>query len=200
MCIRDSFDPVVPALVDFFPTRVKDGETNYFAALAQAIETGHVDVDELLSGSYAGYVSDPFSIAAYTRLFRLVLANEKGAVLFHCSAGKDRTGTGTALLLAVLGVRPDLIYADYLQTNANVVAQQAKALRSAAKYGRLSERTKRQIEDFLGVRPEWLDRAFKLIQARFGGIDRYATDVLRLDDSEIAKLRAMYLAPAAKAK
>ena len=37
-------------------------------------------------------------------MFRHILATEHGAVLIHCTAGKDRTGFGSALILSALGV------------------------------------------------------------------------------------------------
>jgi protein-tyrosine phosphatase len=42
---------------------------------------------------------------------------EEGAILFHCFAGKDRTGVGAGTILSLLGVRQaDIVY-DYLLTN-----------------------------------------------------------------------------------
>ena len=44
-------------------------------------------------------------------------ADGQGGVVFHCSAGKDRTGLLAALILEVLGVRPESIHSDYMLTN-----------------------------------------------------------------------------------
>jgi protein-tyrosine phosphatase len=49
-----------------------------------------------------------------------VVANESGGVLFHCSAGKDRTGLAAALLLGAAGVDDDDIVADYAQSEAGL--------------------------------------------------------------------------------
>ncbi len=38
-------------------------------------------------------------------------------MLWHCSAGKDRVGVGTALLLCALGVPKKTIYEDFMKTN-----------------------------------------------------------------------------------
>jgi protein-tyrosine phosphatase len=64
-------------------------------------------------------VLDPHAQAAYRDLFTVLLNNHdtNGAVLYHCSAGKDRTGIATMLVLSALGVDRATIEADYLLTN-----------------------------------------------------------------------------------
>ena len=48
--------------------------------------------------------------------------NDRNAAVFHCSAGKDRTGIIAALVLGVLGVEHEIVMADYLLTNDVAVA------------------------------------------------------------------------------
>lgn len=48
------------------------------------------------------------------------IANSTGATLFHCAAGKDRTGIFAASILSTLGAEPDAIVADYAQTDASM--------------------------------------------------------------------------------
>lgn len=50
----------------------------------------------------------------------LIAAADPGPLLFHCVAGKDRTGVIAALLLALAGVVPDAIAADYAASTANL--------------------------------------------------------------------------------
>jgi hypothetical protein len=50
----------------------------------------------------------------YKKFFELLLAQNSGALLYHCSAGKDRTGVATALLLSALGVDRETVIKDYL--------------------------------------------------------------------------------------
>lgn len=47
----------------------------------------------------------------------LLSLDDEGALLFHCTAGKDRTGVGAALILSALGVKKPTILADYEATN-----------------------------------------------------------------------------------
>jgi len=67
---------------------------------------------------------------AFTRFFRLFTREECFAVLYHCTAGRDRTGVATALLLENLGVDRQRIVDDYLVSNASFtsMAQEATVL------------------------------------------------------------------------
>ncbi len=49
-----------------------------------------------------------------------IIAGSSGAAVYHCAAGKDRTGIVSAILLGVLGVRPEVIVADYAATKDNL--------------------------------------------------------------------------------
>ncbi|GGG60598.1 hypothetical protein GCM10011374_24330 [Kocuria dechangensis] len=72
----------------------------------------------------------------YDRLFRAqasrlvaaleIMAETEGGVLFHCAAGKDRTGVLAAAVLSVLGATPETITADYALTHTNMEAVMAR--------------------------------------------------------------------------
>lgn len=66
---------------------------------------------------YLSYLSDrPDSIVAGLR----VIAESEGAVLVHCAAGKDRTGTLVALALLLAGAEPEAVVADYAASGERV--------------------------------------------------------------------------------
>ena len=88
------------------------------ASLRDILATGRAtgeDVLTLLGRAYAAYATVKLPI--YRRLLALVADPARRPLAFHCSAGKDRTGFGTALLLLALGVARDDIVEDYLATN-----------------------------------------------------------------------------------
>ena len=64
---------------------------------------------------YESLVHDEYSIKQYARFLDVLLHQNEGAVLWHCSAGKDRVGVGTALLLCALGVPKKTIYEDFMK-------------------------------------------------------------------------------------
>ncbi|MFH5924366.1 tyrosine-protein phosphatase [Roseomonas xinghualingensis] len=88
------------------------------ASLRDILTTGRAtgeDVLTLLGQAYAAYASEKLHL--FRDLLVLVADPARRPLAFHCTAGKDRTGFGTALLLMALGVARDEIVADYLATN-----------------------------------------------------------------------------------
>ncbi|MBA1393807.1 tyrosine-protein phosphatase, partial [Lactobacillus sp. XV13L] len=91
---------------------------NNNASLEDFITIGASDqVDQHMLNIYHDLVMDPNAQAGYQQFLQLVLHNTTGSTLFHCFAGKDRTGFGAALILSLLGVDEAQILADYLKTN-----------------------------------------------------------------------------------
>ncbi len=124
-------------------------------------------------------------------------AGPRGAVLFHCRGGKDRTGMVSALLLDALGVTREEIMADFMLSNKIAdderVAENLAVIIDAAGLSSLSEEA---LSALTGVRGEWLDTLFRRIEDRFGSVTDYLTDHVGIDDRALARLREMYLEPA----
>ncbi|MBP0443803.1 tyrosine-protein phosphatase [Roseomonas sp. SSH11] len=88
------------------------------ASLRDILATGQAtgeDVLTLLGRAYAAYATE--KLPRFRALLELVAEPARRPVLFHCSAGKDRTGFGTAILLLALGVEREEVMEDYLATN-----------------------------------------------------------------------------------
>ena len=135
----------------------------------------------LMRRAYAAYVLDWSH--QYAALFGLLLEETRRPLLFHCTAGKDRTGLGAALLLAALGVEPEAIRADYLASNrlwlgaAEIAALLAPAVADV----------------LLRVHGELLDGAFAAIRAAHGSLDAYLSGPIGLDAARRDRLRAALL-------
>ena len=67
---------------------------------------------------YRHMVSDDYSLQQMAKAIRTTMGVSDGSVLFHCTAGKDRTGVIAMLMLGILGVSEDDILEDYIFTNA----------------------------------------------------------------------------------
>jgi len=124
----------------------------------------------------------------------LLAADHGNAVLFHCTAGKDRTGIAGALLMKALGVADDDIMADFLLTNEAVDIEKV----SEDMAGRLSARAGRPIAapdvlPLVGVREEFLQSAYDAIGEKFGSVDAYLTDSMGLDTAKRALLADRFL-------
>ena len=116
--------------------------------------------------------------------FENLLANIDQPILFHCTAGKDRTGIASALLMRILGFDDPTIEANFLETNKAVdLPNKSKEL---AGYIQARTGAKVQPEDVLplvGVAPSFLDALWSSINAHYGDFDSYVMDGLKLDQS-----------------
>jgi protein-tyrosine phosphatase len=119
----------------------------------------------------------------------LGLPADQGLV-FHCSAGKDRTGIGAALFLYSLGVPYDTIMSDYLASNYYRQNVNAKLVDQMVKYAHIDEQVAKSMA---GVKTEFLDATFDAITKQYGSVDNYLKTQIGLDDQKIALLKKKFL-------
>ncbi|NLB40031.1 MAG: tyrosine-protein phosphatase, partial [Erysipelotrichaceae bacterium] len=75
-----------------------------------------VDPDEFFMGVYRSLALQEEAMEAYRKFFRIVIENDEGAILWHCTSGKDRTGIAAALFLRILGCDMETIYQQHFRT------------------------------------------------------------------------------------
>ncbi len=136
-------------------------------------------VTDLMADLYRALVRDQSH--RFAELFDHLLQAE-APVVFHCTAGKDRTGVAAALILLALGVPRDLVRQDYLLTNQHYrhppIAQ--------------SETPPEVLQVLWRVQDGFLDAALQSIDAQPGGLPAYLQK-LGLGPAALAALRARYL-------
>jgi protein-tyrosine phosphatase len=111
-------------------------------------------------------------------------------LLFHCAAGKDRTGIAAAALLGVLGVPDDAILDDYELTTRYFTARKLEALAGPmAEYGVTEER----LRPLLEARRPVLAALLEHVRDEWGGFDGYAREHMGLDDEVPDRLRSALL-------
>ena len=118
----------------------------------------------------------------FADMFAYLLADDSPLV-FHCTAGKDRTGFAAALILSALGVSQDVIMEDYLLTNTHYQMPERPPVALS--------------QDVLNVlwrvQAGFLGAAFDAVDTEFGGVDLYLKNQLGLDASSLQRLRELYL-------
>ncbi|WP_241024826.1 tyrosine-protein phosphatase [Paraburkholderia sp. Ac-20340] len=98
-------------------------------------------------------------------------------LLFHCTAGKDRTGFATVLLLSALGVDRATVVANYLESNRVNAGYNALAIGQLREIGVEPA----VVLPLLEVDADYIGAAMQVIDARYGGMQRYLRDVLHVD-------------------
>lgn len=126
----------------------------------------------------------------YRALAQELLNTDKGFLL-HCTAGKDRTGFGAAVILSALGVDEDHIFDDYLLTNTAEELFLAMKPRFEENYG--GNVTDGDMKAVAGVQRDYLAAALDTIHKHFGSMDGYLEEI-HLGNREITELRRRLLA------
>jgi protein-tyrosine phosphatase len=138
---------------------------------------------------YRWFVEAPMARQAFGAALRLIADEAALPLLFHCTAGKDRTGWLATLVLGALGVERAAATEDYLLTNELNAASTAHVLATVAD----------RVDDpgwllpLLQARREYLDEAFDAAQGRYGSLEGYLTGGLGLEPAILDQLRANLL-------
>ncbi len=156
-------------------------------------------------GSFMKYMKTPeradsMILSVYTRtdhlgkkykpMFDQLLALESDkALLFHCTAGKDRTGVGAALILYSLGVDESVIFKDYELTNEYRKESNEQFVKMLKAQG-LPEAAGRSM---MAAKPEYLKAAFDAIEKQYGSMDSFLDKEIGLTAEKRNVLNAKFL-------
>ena len=171
--------------------------TNSSKSITDLDTQAHDDADfgfNHMHYAYEDMIESEPAQKAYRKFFDVLLENtvDGESVIFHCTAGKDRTGFGALLALSALGVPLNTIKKDYLLTNITTKDFVDSMVEHARQNGK-NENVLQSIRDIQSVRSEYLDHAVKVLNDEYGGINNYLRDVMKLSSADIMKLRNIYL-------
>jgi protein-tyrosine phosphatase len=145
------------------------------------------DTDSMMRSFYG--LNDSLAFRYKPFFAELVKAEEGTNVLFHCTAGKDRTGMGAALLLTALGVSKDQVIADFLASNYYRQDENRKMIPRLKSMGFTEE----MVLDLMGVKESYLQVTFQTIEKKYGSIEKYLEVELGVGKTEISKLKQLYI-------
>lgn len=179
---------------------MSDYGTEVQEVLRAAVELNLDRTHAMLENAKAGFVSKMYDSilltnrakCGYSQFFRILLSQEKGAVLWHCSAGKDRAGLASALLLYALGADEETIVADYMLSGESY-RKKAEFMAAFADANNLDKEATRDAIAMVSVFPEYLIRAFDTIKAEYGSVHGYLNNALVVSDKDMEKLRDRFL-------
>ncbi len=137
------------------------------------------------------YTSTQYFGARYKPFFnQLLQLQDTSALLFHCTAGKDRTGIGAALLLYALGVPEKTIMQDYDATNVYRAAENGQAIKAMMGYMHIKPEV---AKDMMAAKPAYLQASFTAIKKQYGSVDAFLKNEIGLTASKASLLKAKYL-------
>ena len=132
--------------------------------------------------------------AAFHRALMAIFTHdyEQGAVLWHCTAGKDRCGMVSMLVLAALGVDRSEIMKDYAVNPDEFIAQADGLYRKALCSGRAESVAAAARDVFLAL-PKYMESAFEAIDEQYGSIRSYLVDGLSIPESVLSDFQIKLL-------
>ena len=196
------------AEVDRLPDRVPDSATYFHLPVFKEDETGaslstakplqRLAVDyqagiKWMLTAYHDMVTIESAKAAYQEFFsQLLAAGEDEATIFHCTAGKDRTGVAAYVLLRILGISAEDAREDYLWTNvysAARVRMRLKQVKAAAG----NDVVAYNVRHMSAALPQYLNTATRIVNQQYGGMQPFVREFLGLSNDDVATLRQLYL-------
>jgi protein-tyrosine phosphatase len=137
---------------------------------------------------YRGFVEVEGARDAFAALFRQIADTEApDAILFHCTAGKDRTGWASALLLHLADVDDATVLEDYLLTNTFSTATREKYLGMVREH--LGEDKVEVYERVMVADEAYLQAGYDAAEAAYDSRLGYLRDGLGLDEDTLTRLR-----------
>lgn len=143
---------------------------------------------------YMGFASSKAALAGYRSFVNLLLENERKATLWHCTAGKDRAGFASVIVLEILGADRDTIMENYLMTNTLIKSDVDKIVNMFFNMiGSGDEKTEQSLRNMFEARSEYLEAAYAGVEELYGDFKTFLAEGLRLTESDIQKMRDKYL-------
>lgn len=159
------------------------GDSNYMKEMSKKLK----DTGFILS-FYKNI--EPFK-ERYKPLFDSLLSFKgKKSLVFHCTAGKDRTGIAAALILYALGVNEQTILEDYEATNYYRKAENEKTIIQMQKFYGMDNKT---ASSLMAADKSYLQSTFDVIRSQYVSLDLYLEKVMGLSNKKIRLLRSYYI-------
>jgi protein-tyrosine phosphatase len=148
----------------------------------------HPAVQNMCTNMYDIIFFEENSQEVYRQFFADLLALDpaKGAVLWHCTQGKDRAGCASAMLLAALGAEHDLIMADFTLSKHYYDPQ-------ISRIETTTEAQQTAISTLISANPTIFESSLDKVEARYGSLVGYLTECIGVTTEMMETLRERYL-------
>lgn len=191
--VTNLFHPILDEELAGFTHENEDGEEfdmlEGFLMHAKSLE-GKPEI--YIGQLYKNLVLSERAMNRYGRFIDLVLEAGDGAVLWHCSAGKDRAGMASALLLTALGVDRQTVLEDFVKSN-EYLRPETERMMALVRTRTQDQVLEKCAETLCQVHESYLENAFGLIDQTFGGMETYLKEQLGVGEEKRKRLREKFL-------
>lgn len=179
----------LPENVIYFASPIVSDQGDLMAQMKGKVLRGEVSEEEsraLMKEFYTKCITDNIPLLQEI-IQKIAIAEEP--ILYHCSAGKDRTGIVTALLLSILKVDRETITNEYLLSNYYRSAKIKSTIQKAKLLKVIRPNLKTTvILNFMSVDSDYINAVFETIDQNYGGVDAFITNELGINASMREKI------------
>ena len=175
--------------------RREDDQSDMENKPRRRIQTDREEVARNFSNLYRGFITSEHSRKQYAAFLRLLLDEHEKAVLWHCSAGKDRAGTASVLVETILGMDRDSILEDYMLTNQYNIKENELIRERLGREngGTLSDEAWNAMQMLFIADESYLAALYDEAGKCFGSLEKYITEGLGMTPAELERIREKYL-------
>ena len=170
-----------------------DNDSGMLQGLQEKMSKGSLtkaDAEQLLMDTYKSFANE--DAIKFNKLLHEIFIEYDYPSVFHCTAGKDRTGFTAAMILSILNVDRKTILEEYEMTNFYTQSKIEDLMKNVSKLGYGDKIEPAAIEAIMSVNKKYLEASFKIIDSKYGGIDAFIKNQLGFSDEERSELIQKY--------
>ena len=146
--------------------------------------------EKVMEESYKKYINNHKHV--WKEFIKILLDSNNHPVIFHCSAGKDRTGIASFLIQKLLDNSMDLIFENYLMSNKLLTSIAATAEQTTSSKKDDNQVSQIMLNTLGKVKKTYLLSAIDEIQNKFISVEKYITEELGYSEIDIKKLKKLF--------
>ncbi len=169
----------------------KDKEDNFYEWMIEQSYDYPSRFGDQMVRNYSTMISEEYPLNGYRKFFDILLDEKNDKILWHCSAGKDRTGIAAVLILEALGAEKDQIYENYLETNRHLkrsVSEVQEIVKRLAGKHKNYEAIRDSFAKAMSASKDFIDNCYNTMVEKAGTPQAYLQEYLGIDESERKKL------------
>ena len=164
--------------------------TNSLRQLSSSFVIGVKSYEKVMEDSYRMYINNHKVV--WAKFFEILLQSKKLPIIFHCSAGKDRTGIASFMIQSIFNNPMNLIFENYLISNDLLTIKAATAEQSTSSSNQDSLVTKNMLSTLGKVQQSYLNAAIDEIEKNYTSLENYFISQLGLKVNNIQKLKQLF--------
>ena len=146
--------------------------------------------EKVMEESYRMYINNHKKV--WIKFFEILLRSNKRPIIFHCSAGKDRTGIASFMIQSIFNNHIDKIFENYLISNDLLTIKAATAEQSIISSNQDSLVTKKMLSTLGKVQQSYLNAAIDEVDKKYNSLENYFISQLGLKVNDIQKLKQIF--------